>query len=63
MERTASLFEIMRGEKDVMVSEDETLWAVNLLPNASYLAIPDWQHPIDRIPLEALVKQLKNHLV
>lgn len=52
----------MRGEKDVMVSEEETMWAVNLLPNARYVAIPDWQHPIDRIPLEALVEQLKKQL-
>jgi pimeloyl-ACP methyl ester carboxylesterase len=53
----------MRGEKDVMVSEEETLWAVNLLPNASYVAVPDWQHPIDRIPGSALVEELKKHLV
>lgn len=53
----------MRGEKDVMVSEEETMWAVNLLPNARYVAISEWQHPIDRIPLEALVEQLKKHLV
>ena len=63
MERTASLFEIMRGEKYVMVNDEETMWAVSLVPNSRYVAIPEWSHPIDRIPVSALVEELKKHLV
>ncbi len=53
---------VMRGENDAMVTEEETRWAVNLLPKAQYISIPGWQHPIDRIPLEVLVEVVKEEL-
>ena|SRR6218665_30550 len=48
----------LRGSKDVMVNAEETLWAVNSLPNAIYEEVPEWQHPIDKIPTKELVELL-----
>lgn len=48
----------MRGEKDVMVDLDETRWAANGVQHGKVIEIPEWQHPIDRIPTNELVKQL-----
>ncbi len=52
----------MRGEKDVMVTEEETLWAVNALQHASYEQVEGWLHPIDRIPTEELKILLMKNL-
>lgn len=52
----------LRGEKDQMVTEAETLWAVDALPNALYLEMPEWQHPIDKIPTADLAKVVAEKL-
>jgi hypothetical protein len=48
----------LRGANDQMVTEEETLWAVNALQNANYAEGPEWKHPIDRIPVGELVEKL-----
>ncbi|MNU65900.1 Tropinesterase [compost metagenome] len=50
--------QLLRGSKDVMVSEEETRKVQEKLPDADYLEIPDWQHPINLIPSRELVQQL-----
>ena len=47
-----------RGGKDTMVTEAETIWAVQNLPDASYHEIPEWIHPIDKIPAAQLADKL-----
>lgn len=49
----------VRGSQDVMVSEDETRWAVDAIPNSSYLEIVDWPHPIDKLPTSDLAKMIE----
>lgn len=48
----------LRGANDQMVHEEETLWAVNAMQNAHYTEVPEWKHPIDRIPVGELVEKL-----
>ncbi len=50
--------QLLRGSKDVMVSEGETSTVQTQLSNADYLEIADWQHPINLIPSRELVQQL-----
>lgn len=52
----------LRGGKDVMVSQEETLWAVNALQNAAYEEIDEWPHPIDKIPANRLSDLIVNRL-
>ncbi|WP_300661030.1 alpha/beta hydrolase [Fluviicola sp.] len=50
--------QLLRGSKDVMVSEEETRKTQEQLPQAEYLEIPDWQHPINLVSPKELVQQL-----
>ncbi len=50
--------QLLRGSKDVMVSEEETTQVQKQLPHADYLEIPEWQHPINLVPSEELIQQL-----
>lgn len=50
--------QLLRGSKDVMVSEEETGKVQEQLPHAAYQEIGDWQHPINLVPSEELVQQL-----
>jgi len=52
----------IRGEKDAMVTEEETLWAVNSLQHATYEQVEGWLHPIDRVPTDELKTHLLNSL-
>lgn len=49
----------MRGEKDVMVDLDETLWAANGVQHGKVIEIPEWHHPIDRITVSELAAQIQ----
>ncbi len=46
------------GDKDVMVSLDETIQVYRSLPNAQLLVMPNTTHPIDRINLRLLTCQI-----
>jgi pimeloyl-ACP methyl ester carboxylesterase len=48
------------GDKDVMVSLEETIAVYRLLPNSQLLVMPNTTHPIDRINLELLTYQIRN---
>lgn len=48
----------MRGGEDIMVSKEETLPFVTAMKNAEYVEIPEWKHPIDRVPMQQLAEQL-----
>lgn len=49
---------LMRGTKDKMVSQEETAWVARVLSQAKHIEMEHWQHPIDRIEVDALAKQL-----
>lgn len=49
---------LLRGTKDRMVSEEETKHVSEALNHATHIEIEHWQHPIDRIEVDALAKQL-----
>ena len=46
------------GDKDVMVSLEETIQVYRLLPNAQLLVMPNTTHPIDRINVQLLTCQI-----
>ena len=49
---------LLRGEKDGMVSKEETVNVQGLLANANFEEIADWAHPINLISPEELTQQL-----
>lgn len=49
---------LMVGDKDVMVSIEETTKVYRLLPNAQLMVVPNTQHPIDRVNTEELAHQI-----
>lgn len=50
--------QLLRGEKDAMVTKAETTEVRYLLGNADYREVPEWQHPINLVPSGQLVQQL-----
>ena len=48
------------GDKDIMVSLDETITVYRLLTNKQLLVLPNTTHPIDRINLQLLTCQIHN---
>jgi Predicted hydrolases or acyltransferases (alpha/beta hydrolase superfamily) len=50
--------QLMRGEKDVMVTKEETTQTQSLLGNGNYLEIAEWQHPINLVPSDQLAQQV-----
>jgi pimeloyl-ACP methyl ester carboxylesterase len=53
---------IALGDKDAMVSIEETVAAYSQLPNGQFLVLPNTQHPIERVNMEELVHQIKKYL-
>lgn len=49
------------GDKDMMVSIEESVAAYRHLPNGQFLVMPNTQHPIERVNSEELVHQIKNY--
>ncbi len=49
---------LLRGEKDVMVTKEETGEVQHLLRNGSYAEVADWVHPINLVPSDQLAQQL-----
>ncbi|MNJ88844.1 Tropinesterase [compost metagenome] len=50
--------QLLRGEKDVMVSKEETTNVQEFLANSVHREIPEWQHPINLVSPKELVKEL-----
>ena len=51
--------QIAVGDKDVMVSIEESAGAYRKLPNAQFLVLPNTQHPIERVSMDELAHQIK----
>ncbi len=49
------------GDKDTMVSIEESLNAYRLIANAQFLVMPNTSHPIERVNMEELAHQIKNY--
>ncbi|MES2410685.1 MAG: alpha/beta hydrolase [Bacteroidota bacterium] len=50
------------GDKDIMVSIEESVAAYRQLPSGQFLVLPNTQHPIERVNPEELAHQLKKYL-
>lgn len=50
--------QLLRGEKDVMVTQKETANVQELLANSTYNEIAEWQHPINLVPSKELAQEL-----
>lgn len=48
------------GDKDKMVSLEETIAAFRALQNSSLLVLPNTAHPFDRINLEVLTREIRS---
>ncbi len=59
-ERIQVLCKLMIGDKDKMVTLDETRDAVSQIKNASLSVLPSTPHPIEKVSLERLVFELNN---
>lgn len=52
--------QLMVGDKDVMVSIDETLHAAKSIPNARFAVLPETKHPIDMVRQDLLIGLIKD---
>lgn len=53
---------IMIGDKDKMITLDETLAVYKNLPNAQMAMLPDTQHPIEQVNIQGLAFMTKQFL-
>jgi len=51
---------LMRGSEDHMVSEEETLWAKNAIPNAIYVELEGQPHPFEKTDLRLVMNSLQS---
>lgn len=51
---------IFLGEKDRMVSIEESTWAVSKLTNGKLEVLPDTPHPLERVDSHMLARQLRS---
>lgn len=50
------------GDRDNMVSVEETAWAYRHLPNARLLVLPDTRHPLELVDSQRLLHELRQFL-
>ena len=50
------------AEKDNLVTEEETLYAAHLLPFGDFASIPNSEHPIEKVDLQALNSAISNFI-
>ena len=48
------------GDKDTMVTLEETIEVYRALPNASLSVLPNTQHPIDKVPVQQLANEIQS---
>jgi hypothetical protein len=48
------------GDKDVMVTLEETIEVYRKLPNAALVVLPNTQHPIEKVDLKRISGEIKN---
>jgi pimeloyl-ACP methyl ester carboxylesterase len=50
------------GDRDNMVTVEETLGAYKLLPNAKLLVLPDTGHPFEKVPVNRLAYEIEHFI-
>ncbi|WP_343634866.1 alpha/beta fold hydrolase [Fluviicola sp.] len=50
--------QLLRGSKDIMVTQEETIETQSLLGNAGYREVEKWQHPVNQISPKELAQEL-----
>ncbi|MEJ8804351.1 alpha/beta fold hydrolase [Pontibacter sp. H249] len=50
------------GDRDNMVTLEETNWAYELLPNAELLVLPDTRHPLETVKLARLTFEIEQFI-
>ena len=51
-----------RGSNDNMVSKEETVSVIQELPNANYVELVEFQHPIEKVKTEVLANVIRDFL-
>ncbi|MCX2740642.1 alpha/beta fold hydrolase [Pontibacter anaerobius] len=50
------------GDRDNMVTVEETLWAYRLLPNARLQVLPGTRHPLETLPVQQLSQHIRQFI-
>ncbi len=50
---------LLRGESDTMVSKEETLNAMHLIPDSGYVELPNQPHQLEKMDLEAVRRAMQ----
>lgn len=58
----AQTVRLMIGDRDTMVTLEETISVYRLLPNASLAVLPMTPHPIEKIAIDRLVQEIKSFI-
>jgi pimeloyl-ACP methyl ester carboxylesterase len=58
--RINTKIQLMVGDKDVMVTLDETLQAAKAIPEALLAVLPNTKHPIEQVRVELLMNLMKD---
>ena len=53
---------LLRGDSDVMVSDEETQWAATHIPNAKMKALAGQPHPFEKTDMMVLSKEIEEFL-
>lgn len=51
------------GDKDVMVSIEESVFAYRKIPNCMFYVMPNTIHPIERVDFQELARQIKKIII
>jgi pimeloyl-ACP methyl ester carboxylesterase len=58
--RINTKIQLMVGDKDVMVTLDETVQAAKAIPEARLAVLPNTKHPIEQVRTELLIGLMKD---
>ncbi len=50
------------GDKDVMVSIEESVFAFRKIPNSMFYVVPNTIHPIEKVDVKQVARQIKNFI-
>ncbi|ARS36966.1 alpha/beta fold hydrolase [Pontibacter actiniarum] len=50
------------GDRDTMVTVEETLWAYRLLPNAQLQVLPNTRHPFETLSIQNLTQHIRQFI-
>ena len=63
LNRITSEVVVSLGAQDNMVTPEESAWACRELSNARFEIVPDFVHPIEKLPVDGLAQIIRNFLV